>query len=43
MEFRSFESLLCAPDAVNQLAFKLFDVENSGVISFGMVHCYMYA
>ena len=34
-EFRSFESLLCMPDAVNQLAFRLFDVENKGRITFG--------
>ena len=36
-EFRMFEGLLCTPDAVNQLAFKLFDVENVGKISFGTV------
>ena len=34
-EFRSFESLLCAPDAVSLLAFKLFDLSNKGEVSFG--------
>ncbi len=35
VEFRTFEALLCAPDAINQLAFKLFDLENKGSVSFG--------
>ena len=35
MEFQMFEGLLCSPDAVNQLAFKLFDVGNVGNVSFG--------
>ena len=30
-----FEGLLCSPDAVNQVAFKLFDVGNSGTVTFG--------
>ena len=34
-EFRTFESLLCAPDVISQLAFKLFDADNKGRISFG--------
>ena len=34
-EFRTFESLLCTPDVISQLAFKLFDVDNKGRISFG--------
>eukprot|EP00731_Ephydatia_muelleri_P033218 Em0026g38a len=33
-EFRMFEGLLCSPDAINQVAFKLFDVGNLGTISF---------
>ena len=33
-EFRMFEGLLCSPDAVNQVAFKLFDVGNSGTVTF---------
>ena len=38
-EFRTFESLLCAPDAVSQLAFRLFDLDNKGHISFGESMC----
>lgn len=34
-EFRTFETLLCTPDAINQLAFKLFDTTNRGTVSFG--------
>ena len=34
-EFRTFESLLCTPDAVSMLAFKLFDVDNKGQVCFG--------
>ena len=34
-EFRTFESLLCTPDIISQLAFKLFDTDNKGAISFG--------
>jgi solute carrier family 25 aspartate/glutamate transporter 12/13 len=34
-EFRAFESLLTSPDSVSQLAFKLFDIDNKGSISFG--------
>ena len=34
-EFRTFESLLCTPDVISQLAFKLFDADNKGAISFG--------
>lgn len=34
-EFRTFESLLCTPDVVSQLAFKVFDVDNKGRITFG--------
>jgi Ca2+-binding EF-hand superfamily protein len=37
VEFRSFESLLCSPDVINQLAFKLFDLENVGRVSFGNI------
>jgi len=37
-EFRSFEGLLCTPDAVNRLAFQLFDVEKKGTISFESPH-----
>jgi solute carrier family 25 aspartate/glutamate transporter 12/13 len=33
-EFRAFESLLTSPDSVSQLAFKLFDIDNKGSISF---------
>ena len=36
-EFRTFESLLCTPDVISQLAFKLFDSDNKGRISFGKV------
>ena len=39
-EFRSFESLLCTPDAIPMLAFKLFDVENKGQVTFGKDHKY---
>lgn len=38
-EFRSFEGLLCTPDAVNRLAFQLFDVEKKGTIGFGEYVC----
>lgn len=34
-EFRAFESLLTSPDSVSQLAFKIFDIDNKGSISFG--------
>ena len=37
MEFRSFESLLWQPDAVNQMAFQLFDQEHQGRVSFGEI------
>jgi solute carrier family 25 aspartate/glutamate transporter 12/13 len=33
-EFRAFESLLTSPDSVSQLAFKLFDIDSKGSISF---------
>ena len=35
MEFQSFESLLCSPDAIHQLAFRIFDLSNRGKVSFG--------
>ena len=35
MEFQAFESLLCAPDAISQLSFKLFDIDQSGKVSYG--------
>ena len=35
VEFQAFESLLCAPDAISQLSFKLFDVDQSGKVSYG--------
>lgn len=34
-EFRTFESLLCTPDVISQLAFKVFDTDNKGRITFG--------
>lgn len=34
VEFQSFESLLCSPDAIHQLAFRIFDLGNRGRISF---------
>ena len=37
VEFRSFESLLWQPDAVNQMAFQLFDQEHQGRVSFGEI------
>ena len=37
VEFRSFESLLWQPDAVNQMAFQLFDQEHAGRVSFGEI------
>jgi len=36
VEFQAFESLLCAPDAISQLSFKLFDVDKTGKVSYGM-------
>lgn len=33
-EFRAFESLLCTPDAINRLAFNLFDTQKDGRIKF---------
>ena len=35
VEFQAFESLLCAPDAISQLSFKLFDVDQSGKVLYG--------
>ena len=35
MEFCEFESFLCSGDAVNQLAFKMFDLDNVGKVSYG--------
>ena len=35
-EFRAFESLLTSPDSIQQLAFKLFDQDNKGRVTFGM-------
>ena len=35
VEFQAFESLLCAPDAISQLSFKLFDVDKTGKVSYG--------
>ena len=35
VEFQAFESLLCAPDAISQLSFKLFDINKSGKVSYG--------
>ena len=35
MEFREFESFLCSADAVNQMAFKMFDLDNVGKVSYG--------
>ena len=35
VEFQAFESLLCAPDAISQLSFKLFDIDKSGKVSYG--------
>lgn len=35
VEFQAFESLLCAPDAMSQLSFKLFDVDKSGKVTYG--------
>ena len=37
-EFRSFASLLSTPDAIPRLAFKLFDLDNEGQVSFGEYH-----
>ena len=34
VEFQAFESLLCAPNAISQLSFKLFDVDQSGKVSY---------
>ena len=34
-EFQSFEGLLCLPDALYNTAFQLFDVNGSGLVSFG--------
>ncbi|XP_077993016.1 electrogenic aspartate/glutamate antiporter SLC25A12, mitochondrial-like [Glandiceps talaboti] len=33
-EFKDFEALLCAPDAMYKLTFQLFDTNGSGYISF---------
>ena len=35
VEFQAFESILCAPDAISLLSFKLFDVYKSGKVSYG--------
>ncbi|KAK2721465.1 calcium-binding mitochondrial carrier protein Aralar1-like isoform X2 [Artemia franciscana] len=34
VEFQAFEGLLCAPDALYQTAFQLFDVDGSGCVTF---------
>ena len=34
-EFRAFESLLTSPDSISQLAFRLFDTDNRGRVTFG--------
>lgn len=34
-EFRSFEGLLCVPDALYKTAFQLFDTNGNGMVSFG--------
>lgn len=33
-EFQAFEGLLCFPDALYKTAFRLFDVNGNGVVSF---------
>lgn len=33
-EFQAFEGLLCFPDALYKMAFRLFDVNGNGVVSF---------
>ena len=40
VEFQAFESLLCAPDAISQLSFKLFDVDKSGKVTYGKNLCH---
>jgi len=39
VEFQAFESLLCAPDAISQLSFKLFDVDKTGKVSYSKCVC----
>lgn len=34
-EFQAFEGLLCLPDALYITAFQLFDINGSGLVSFG--------
>jgi len=34
-EFQHFEGLLCQPDALYRVAFKIFDRNATGVLSFG--------
>lgn len=34
-EFRSFEGLLCVPDALYKTAFQLFDTNGNGMVTFG--------
>lgn len=33
-EFQAFEGMLCFPDALYKTAFRLFDVNGNGVVSF---------
>jgi solute carrier family 25 aspartate/glutamate transporter 12/13 len=37
-EFRAFESLLTSPDSISQLAFRLFDTDNRGTVTFANFH-----
>ena len=39
-EFRTFESLLSTPDVISQLAFKVFDTDNKGRITFGKLQAW---
>lgn len=33
-DFRAFEGLLCLPDAMYKIAFRMFDLKGTGVVSY---------